>query len=80
LQENESRNHAIAALLGAAAKGSRYSSEQLILEQLRFDAINDRHDTIRMAHEQTLSRLFGEGAQRSPATFDDWLVSHDDIY
>lgn len=80
LQQNESRNHVMTALLDAARKGSRYSAEQIILEHLRFDTIYDRHDSIRTAHEQTLSWLFGKGTQRSPATFDDWLSSDDDNY
>ncbi|KAJ4176077.1 hypothetical protein NW767_015565 [Fusarium falciforme] len=80
LQKEDSREHTIAALLSAAAQGSRYSAEQMILEHIRFESINDRHDTIRVAHKQTLSWLFSTGERRSPATFDDWLVSDDDIY
>lgn len=80
LRENESRNRTMAALLSAAAKGSRYSAEQVILEHLWFEEINDRHDTIRKAHEQTLSWLFSTCEQQSPATFDDWLSSSDDVY
>ena len=80
LQENESRNRMMATLLSAAAKGSRYSAEQVILEHLRFDEINDRRDTICEAHEQTFSWLFDTGEQHSPATFDDWLSSSDDVY
>lgn len=80
LQQNDSRNHVMTALLGAARKGSRYSTEQIILEHLRFDTIYDRHDSIRTAHAQTLSWLFGKGTHSSPATFDDWLSSDEDIY
>ncbi|KAG8165596.1 hypothetical protein KVR01_004148 [Diaporthe batatas] len=80
LGEANSRARTSTILLGAAAKGSRYSVEQAILEDLRFDAINDRHDTIRDAHEQTLTWLFGTDDQCSPSTFDAWLTSDDDLY
>lgn len=80
MQERDSRDRTMAALLGAAARGSRYSAEQIILEQLRFDEIDYRYDNIREAHEHTLSWLFSTGEQRSPATFYDWLGSDDDLY
>jgi NACHT domain len=80
LQERDSRDRTMNALLGAAARGSRYSAEQIILEQLRFDEIDYRYDTIREAHEHTLSWLFSTGEQRSPASFYDWLGSDDDLY
>jgi hypothetical protein len=80
LRKQETRNQTMQALLTAAASGSRYSAEQIILEQLRFDEIDYRFDAIRRAHEQTLSWLFGDVEQRSPATFDEWLSSEDDLY
>lgn len=80
LDSNESRNQTTAVLLDAATKGSRYAAEQAILEHLRFGQINDRHNIIRAAHEQTFTWLFSTGEQRSPATFDEWLVSDDDLY
>jgi hypothetical protein len=80
LRERDSRDRTMGALLGAAARGSRYSAEQIILEQLRFDEIDYRYDNIHKAHEHTLSWLFGTGEQHSPATFHDWLGSDDDLY
>jgi hypothetical protein len=80
LRERDSRDRTMGALLGAAARGSRYSAEQIILEQLRFDEIDYRYDTIREADEHTLSWLFSTGEQHSPATFHDWLGSDDDLY
>lgn len=80
LVEAESRDRTTRLLLGAAAEGSRYAVEQTILEHLRFDTINDRYDAIRAAHEQTLTWLFGTGEQRSPSTFDEFLVSNDNLY
>jgi hypothetical protein len=80
LRERDSRDRTMGALLSAAARGSRYSAEQIILEQLRFDEIDYRYDNIREAHEHTLSWLFSTGEQHSPATFHDWLGSDDDLY
>lgn len=80
LQKQESRGDALELLLRTAAQGSQYSAEQYILERLRFDEIDHRRRNIRMAHKQTLSWLFGDEKQRSPATLDDWLVSDDDLY
>lgn len=80
LQKQESRGSALELLLRTAAQGSQYSAEQYILERLRFDEINHRRLNIRVAHNQTLSWLFGDETQRSPATLDEWLVSDDDLY
>ncbi|KAI1497801.1 hypothetical protein F5X99DRAFT_352370 [Biscogniauxia marginata] len=80
LRDGDSKHRAMLTLLGAAGKGNRLSVEQMILDQLRFDAMSVRHDTIRAAHEHTLSWLFDTGERRSPATFDDWVRSDDKLY
>jgi hypothetical protein len=40
LQERDSWDRTMGALLGAAARGSRYLAEQIILKQLQFDEID----------------------------------------
>ncbi|KAH7339188.1 hypothetical protein BKA66DRAFT_507058, partial [Pyrenochaeta sp. MPI-SDFR-AT-0127] len=76
----EDRNSTSEALLSAAASGSQYAAEQLVLEQLRFEEINYRCDAIRSAHDDTLSWLFSTSEQQSPVTFDEWLGSDDDLF
>lgn len=79
--ENESsREETTSDLLRAALKGSQYSIEHAILDQLRFDTINMRQESIQTAHGQTLSWVFGRGGHRRPATFEEWLVGDDDIF
>ncbi|CAO2652866.1 Nn.00g022770.m01.CDS01 [Neocucurbitaria sp. VM-36] len=80
LQEHDSRNRTMTALLSAAASGSQFAAEQFVLEQLWFEEINYRYENIRDAHHHTLSWLFGAGEQHSPATFDEWLSSDDGLY
>ncbi|KAJ4363073.1 hypothetical protein N0V83_010193 [Neocucurbitaria cava] len=80
LQENESRNRTMTALLSAVACGSQYAAEQFVLEQLRFEEIDYRYANIREAHNHTLSWVVDTGEQHSPATFDDWLSSDDNLY
>ncbi|KAI1153726.1 hypothetical protein F4825DRAFT_473754 [Nemania diffusa] len=79
-REDKSRSQIVAALLDATGRGSRLSMEQFILEQLRFDTIDDRHDLIRDAHGDTFNWLFNTTERHSPATFNDWLTSEDSIY
>lgn len=74
------REETTSDLLRAAKKGSQYSFEQTILDQLRFDAIDMRQESIQAAHGQTLSWLFGRGGHRSPATFEEWLVGNENIF
>ncbi|KAK8121837.1 hypothetical protein PG984_010507 [Apiospora sp. TS-2023a] len=80
LEEEQSRDKTMMALLGAASAGSRFAAEQMILEQLWFSAINDRHDSIRDAHSNTMQWVFETSEQHSPATFDEWLTSDDNMY
>ncbi|KAI1159956.1 hypothetical protein F5B18DRAFT_664191 [Nemania serpens] len=80
LREEESRGQTVAALLEAARQGSCFSMEQIILEQLRFDTIDRRHDLIHDAHEETFQWMFDVEERDSPATFSDWLTSEDGVY
>ncbi|KAF2106137.1 hypothetical protein BDV96DRAFT_626020 [Lophiotrema nucula] len=80
LQKQGSRDRTITALLGAAASGSQYAAEQLVLANLWFEEIQYRYDNIRNAHGQTLSWLFSTTEQHSPVTFDEWLCSEDNQY
>lgn len=79
-RKQELRNRTMKALFKAAASGCRYSAEQIILEQIRFEEIDCRYNSIHDSHEHTLSWLFGTSEQRSPATFDEWLISDDNLY
>lgn len=64
----------------AAAQGSRYAVEQLIVKQLRFDAMDDRRETIALAHNSTYAWIFGTGDQAGPTSFNDWLTSDKTLY
>ncbi|KAK4443552.1 hypothetical protein QBC34DRAFT_477084 [Podospora aff. communis PSN243] len=77
-----SKNKQAELLVAAAAEGSHFAVEQLILEHLRFPSINHRHDTIAQAHAESFSWLYGTGGQESPSTFSDWLNPGDgsDLY
>ncbi|KAI1112416.1 hypothetical protein F5Y14DRAFT_272241 [Nemania sp. NC0429] len=80
LREEESRSQTVAALLEAARQGSCFSMEQIILEQLRFDSIDRRHELIHNAHEETFQWTFDAEERESPATFSDWLTSDNKVY
>lgn len=80
IEKGGSREQMTSDLLRAAKKGSQYSVEQTILDQLRFDTINIRQESIQAAHGQTLSWLFGRGGHRNPAGFEEWLVGDDNIF
>lgn len=69
VQQGKTQDHIWATLAAAATRGSHFAAEQIILEHLRFDTINDRHDTIRTAHAETFSWLYGTSGQESPAAF-----------
>lgn len=78
----ETLNKVSVLLLHAGEKGIQYSAEQLLLEQLRFDVMDDRHVAISAAHKQTFAWIFEEASndQRSLPEFDDWLASEDNLY
>ncbi|KAJ8123025.1 hypothetical protein ONZ43_g924 [Nemania bipapillata] len=80
LRDDKSRSQTIVALLEATSQGSRLSTEQIILEQLRFDTINDRYELIRPAHKDTFQWLFDTTERDSPVTFNEWLTSQDSVY
>ncbi|OAL43613.1 hypothetical protein IQ07DRAFT_290683 [Pyrenochaeta sp. DS3sAY3a] len=80
LQNQESRNYIMTALLNAAASGSQYAIEQFILEQMRYEEMSYRYEAIRDAHDNTFSWLFSSSEQQSPANFEEWLESDDDVY
>ncbi|KAI8623177.1 hypothetical protein F5Y19DRAFT_459429 [Xylariaceae sp. FL1651] len=68
-------------LLGAASEGLQYSAEQIILEHLRFHALEERAASIATPHADTFGWLFGRPSQQSPANFERWLRSEDgDLY
>lgn len=69
-----------AFLQKAAAQGSRYAAKQLIMKQLRFDAMDDRRGMIAMAHSQTFTWIFGTSGQAGPTSFNDWLTSNKALY
>lgn len=75
-----SREAMTAELLQATTKGSQYSVEQTILDQLCFDTIDNRHESIQVAHGQTLTWLFGRGGHQSPASFEDWLLEDHNVF
>lgn len=64
----------------AAARGSRCAVEQLIMKQLRFDAMDNRRETIAVAHNSTYVWIFGTGGQAGPTSFNDWLTSDKTLY
>ncbi|KAI0145095.1 hypothetical protein GGR57DRAFT_494749 [Xylariaceae sp. FL1272] len=80
LQKDQFRSETVIALLQATTEGSHLSMEQIILEQLRFDTMEDRHEGIHEAHVHTLKWVFDAPGQHSAASFNDWLTSKDGIY
>lgn len=77
---NRSMDETAMLLQNAALQGSRYAAEQLIMRQLRFDAMESRHDRIITAHSGTLKWVFGTGVNAGPPSFNDWLISDEALY
>lgn len=80
LQDQQSRNYIMTALLSAAASGSQYAIEQFILEQIRYEEMSYRYEAIRDAHSNTFSWLFSSSERQSPVNFEEWLKSDDDVF
>jgi hypothetical protein len=69
----------------SAQRGLTFSAEQHILRFLHFDGMEDRHFTIRAAHEKTFPWIFESSASllgtgRSASNFFEWMVSEDSLY
>lgn len=58
LQKEGDRVNAGLFLSGAVKQGTRYSAEQIILGLLRFQTMDERHDSIQTAHKKTYEWIF----------------------
>lgn len=75
---------ALAQLSLSTKKSTEYSAEQRILDFLRYDDMEYRHTTLRSAHQETFSWIFGSQVSTngdfSPSKFVDWLDSNDNLF
>jgi hypothetical protein len=79
LEPDESRSAPMSVVLQVAEKEVQYSAEQLILDKLRFDAMQDRYEGVSSAHYKTLSWVFGSEKDAPLSLFAEWLTSADDL-
>jgi len=78
-EEGSENRAALKQLSLATEKGLGYASEQLLLESIRFDALEDRQIAVREAHRETFSWIFERSSESSP-NFADWLASDDGFF
>ncbi|KKY34004.1 putative small s protein [Diaporthe ampelina] len=74
------RRRAKTLLFDASGKALQLSAEQAVLDELHFSGIGQREASVHTAHWQTLTWVFGKPEQSSPASFEEWLSSDDDLY
>ncbi|OAP65750.1 hypothetical protein AYL99_01722 [Fonsecaea erecta] len=75
---NADENHAPGfwlVLCDTARRGQAYFAEQIILQSLRFSAIDSRHRSISKEHAQTFLWMFDE---TSPTRFLQWLEEEEE--
>jgi energy-coupling factor transporter ATP-binding protein EcfA2 len=80
-RDSQMKTETLTFLLSASNEGLQYSAEQVVLEHLRFHALEERARTIATPHADSFGWLFGSPSQKSPASFERWLGSEDgDLY
>ncbi|KAK4148964.1 hypothetical protein C8A00DRAFT_19297 [Chaetomidium leptoderma] len=72
----------MSVLLGVAEKEIQYSAEQAILDKFRFDGIDDRYESIPLAHNETFTWVFGTAGDATVplSSFTEWLGSKRDVF
>ena len=79
IQTSQTQSSNKQMILDVGSKGLQFSAEQMILDQIRFDHIEDRLITIPNANEKTLRWLFHDGQAADgtqSSTFGTWLLSN----
>lgn len=83
-QETASKYSALIQICLSAEIGKEYAAEQLILGQIRFDAMDYRQIAVRRAHKETFSWIFDSTASTNPppsaSYFVDWLRSDETLF
>lgn len=77
LEKGKGQRDAAISLAGIAETGAQFSAEQLILGRLFFHGMNERHTSVHVKHEQTLSWIFEDN---SPLHFAEFLEGEGSLY